>query len=402
MLNQYDPLAGRRQLKLHCMITLQQPLSHIAETTGNEAALKTMTMLDLEGQRSEVPIYSGNAQRNGVMGRRSGIASLFDALGIQVNAATHQTFYAGGYGGSAQNDLDWETKVRQFFPYLSLLGTDVPEGVLGLKKPQMIPGRIAIGDAYLICYESIKYLYQQFPPVIPSDCLDAIARIVNAERSFQEASVDCWLKGGNKEQESAAQKSLDDLRQEWLPYLQQELRSATEWMTLRTKVRASSVKSPELGQHLLPEAPKVEGKSKKNDKTDKPAKGTGQMIASSWVVQAGAQFYSHWCATGKGITDLEEGALIDALLKFSETPYLGGQSATGCGLCSLDFWFQSGEESGKWLAIAPGNVQQLSDRAAECHQRYRDVLDVYREYLNELKAGQSVESVELRQMLLGG
>lgn len=403
MLKEYNPLENRRKLKLHCLITLHQPLSHIAETTGNEAALKTMTLTDLEGQRSEVPIYSGNAQRNGVMGRRSGIASLFDALGVRVSPAAHQTFYAGGYGGSAQNDLEWETKVRQFFPYLSLLGTDVPEGVLGLKKPQMIPGRIAIGDAYLICSESIKLLYEQFPPAVPANCLEGIESIVIAEREYQEARVDAWLKGSDKENEIAALRKLQLATAQWLPYLQQELRSATEWMTLRSKVRAASVKSPELARHLLPEQPKVTGKKgKESEKSDKPAKNTGQMIASSWVVQATARLYSRWCATGQGITDLEEGALVDALLKFSEKPYLGGQASNGCGLCALDFWFQSDKESGKWLTIAPGNVQQLSDRAQECHDRYRAVLGTYREYLDELKAGESGESNELRQMLLGG
>jgi len=406
MLNEYNPLEGRKPLKLHCLITLHQPLSHIAETTGNEASLKTMTLLDLEGIRAEVPIYSGNAQRNGVMGRRSGIASLFDALNIKVNAATHQTFYAGGYGGSAQNDLDWETKVRQFFPYLSLLGTDVPEGVLGLKKPQMIPGRIAIGDAYLVCYESVKYLYEQFSPLVPEKCLESIAQIVAAERAYQDARVNAWLTG-EKDKSAALRNKLEQLKQTWIPYLQQELRGATEWMTLRTKVRAASTKSPELARHLLPVAPQIEelvdekNEGKKKKQAPKKPKATGQMIASSWVVQAGAQFYSRWCSTGQGITTLEEGALVDALLKFSQTPYLGGQAATGCGLCALDFWYQAGEETGQWLTVTPGHVQQLSPRAQDAHERYRAVLDTYREYLDELKAGESGESNELRQMLLG-
>lgn len=400
----YDPYKNRRSLKLHLIIELMQPMSHISETTGNEAALNVIPVTDLEGNTSVNPIYSANAQRNGNMGRRSMIASFFDALEIAVNQPTHQTFYSGGYiDGSTGNDLDWEAKARQL-PALSVLGAAVPKGVMEAKNSQMMAGRMAIGDAYLICYESIRYIYEQCPPFVPEDCLEGVAAIVTATCQFQEARFKAWMatqaqKSAALQEMTAARAALTEARQHWIPYLQEQLRSATEWMAYKQKVRVPSTKQSELRRHLTPSPnAKISGDVEDKKKGKDAAR---QMISGSWVLQPGAQLYSFWCAQGQGITILEEGALVDALLKFSENPYIGGQSGSGCGLVKLDFWYQSGEESGKWLTIAPGNVQQLSSRAEECHQQYRSVLEQYRDHIAEIKAGNSDDVQQLYQMLLG-
>lgn len=400
---QYDPFKNRRPLKLHLLIELMQPLSHIADTTGNEASLNVMPITDLEGNTTVTPIYSANAQRNGVMGRRSMVASFFDALDIAVNQPTHQTFYSGGYiDSSTGNDLDWEAQARQI-PALSVLGAAVPKGVMQSKTSQMMGGRMSIGDAYLVCYETIRYLYQQCPPLVPVDCLEGVGAIITAAEAFQEARFREWMAPAARKPEARtalaeAEANLRVAHQQWLPWLQSRLKSATEQMGYRQKVRVPSVKQSEFRRHLLPtELPKLKGDADK-PKTKDAAR---QMISGGWTLQAGSQLYSLWCSQGQGITDLEEGAIVDALLKFSETPYIGGQSGSGCGLAKLEFWYQAGDEYGKWLTIAPGNIQQLSTRAEQCHVRYREMLQRYRGYIDDIKAGVAEGSSDIYRMLLG-
>lgn len=413
MPTQYDAYTNRRPLKLHLLIELLQPLSHISETTGNEAALNVMPITDLEGNIGFNPIYSANAQRNGNMGRRSAISSFFDALDIAVNQATHQTLYSGGYiEGTTGNDLDWEANARQI-PALSVLGAAVPKGVMGAKNSQMMPGRIAIGDAYLICYESIKYIYEMFPPAVPEPCLEGVSAIAQAMTTFQEARVMAHLCPKAERPEriaklEEARRQLEAVRLQWLPFLQDELQTATEWMNYKQTVRVPSLKQSELKRHLLSgdkpllidEEPTDDGKDKKKAK---PKKEAGrQMIAGSWVLRPGAQLYSFWAAQGQGITPQEEGAIVDALLKFAETPYIGGKSATGCGLVKLNFWYQSGDEFGHYLSVSPGNQQTLSPRADEVHHRYREVLDDYRDRIAQIKAGETPADAHTLQSLIGG
>jgi hypothetical protein len=177
VLAQYNPFKGRRQIKFHVTFNLLQPLSHISETSGNESLLKTTQMIGLDGESVHVPIYSGNAQRNGSMGRRTGIASFLDALEISVNKSTHQTLYSGGYiEGSTINDFDIEDRIRRALPNLSLLGGAIPPETLGLPKgkSQMMEGRLNIGDAYLVCLESAPYLFDQCPTLLPWESMESI------------------------------------------------------------------------------------------------------------------------------------------------------------------------------------------------------------------------------------
>lgn len=60
MFDNYN-IFDREKLTLHCLITLQTPLSHIGEVSGNVSNLKTTKLLDFEGNPRSVFVYSGNA-----------------------------------------------------------------------------------------------------------------------------------------------------------------------------------------------------------------------------------------------------------------------------------------------------------------------------------------------------
>lgn len=382
MFENYDPM-DRHQLTLHCLITLQSPMSHIGESIGNQSNLKTIKVTDLEGNASNVFCYSGNALRNGVL-RRKGVDSFLDALGIDVSPTVHQTLFAGGFiDGGTGNDLDLDKKIRQLIPPLSVLGTAKPKGLFNSKDAQMLHGRLAVGDAQLVCYESAEYLFHGFRPALPYSAIAPLEEVIAAKEKAQQARIDEWLLGGTGAEE--AQKEYEEKLQYWLPFLLDKLRANTEWFAYNQKTRRDSLHQSDLHKHLaLPTEQKnlLEGEAKKKDKSQ-------QMIMGDWLIQQGAQLYSRWDAY---LTDIEEGFLADALLRFNQSPYLGGKSGTGCGLVSLQFWYESGEDKGEWMQLS-SSAEVLRDRALEQHSRYKEYLAQYREYLSEASEGDEIKKL---------
>lgn len=379
MLADYN-VFDRHQITFDVVIKLLAPLSHIGESVGNQSNLKTLNITDLEGGSNQVFVYSGNALRNGVL-RRRGVDSFLESLGIQVKPEVHQTLFAGGYidGGTAC-DLELDKKIRQLLPPISVLGTAKPKGVFGSNDAQMVNGRLAVGDAVLVCYESAEYIYKYFPPAIPEDTLPGLQQVVEAKLLAQNERVESWLKRKERNQQLGSDYRV--LLREWQPFLEEKLRTYTQWLTWNQKVRMDSLKSTDLQRHLTGhESDKqlnllvgTKEKTKKNDTKQ-------QMIVGDWLIQQGATLYSRWSAN---VTNVEEGFIADALLKFAENPYLGGKSGTGCGLVSVDIYSSVKGESEHWLHISPSS-QIIGDRAQSQHQRYLSYLEDYKGYLADLK-----------------
>jgi hypothetical protein len=135
---------------------------------------------------------------------------------------------------------------------------------------------------------------------------------------------------------------------------------------------------------LLGEA-KPKGKAKDSEGKEK----SDQMIASDRLIMAGAKLYSRW---DLHTTAVETGWVVDTLLQFAESPYLGGKSNRGNGLVQMELWFQRGTEKGHFLSLATG-TQQLSSAAQEAHQAYRDYLSVYQEFLAEAATSDAVRGL---------
>lgn len=392
-LSEYNPHSNRYNLSLHLRITLEAPLSHIGETTGNQSNLRTIKITDLLGDCSEIFTYSGNALRNKIL-RRCGIDSFLESINLKVNPTAHQTLFAGGFiDGGTGNDLEMDKKIRALVPPLSVLGTAKPKDLFGSKDAQMIPGRINIGDATLLCLESALHCYKSFAPVIPIDCLDKIAAIASAKKLLDKVRVDDWLGLPTEITITEAQEQYNQTISLYIPYLEKHIRSYTEWLTWNQKTRRDSLQDPNLNQHLIEEKQLLENKQLsllgKAPKESKEKPKNQQMIMGDWLLQKGAVLYSRWDAE---ITSIEEGFLIDALLQFNRSPYLGGKNSTGCGLVSLDFWYESEGEKGEWLRLSP-SVQVESNRATKNHLRYLQYLDSYREFLTEVEQSSEIRGL---------
>jgi len=388
MFENYD-VNDRHQIRFDVVIETLSPLSHIGESIGNQSNLKTLDITDLTGESNPVFVYSSNSLRNGLF-RRKGTLSMLDDLDLTVNPTTHQTLFAGGFieGGTAV-DLELDAKVRKFLPSISVLGTAKPPGLFNSNNSQMIGGRINIGGAYLVCLETAEYIYKSFPPLLPYSVLSFVKELVEAKQSLFNDRVNAWL---YQKQISGIQEKVrnyQELLLEYMPLLEDKLRSYTQWLTYNQKVRMDSLKDPHLAQYinsnhqiggqqtsLLSESKPDKKKGKSSDE-----KHSQQMIMGDWLLQPGATLYSRWDGN---ITDVEEGMLAAALLKFAESPYLGGKCGTGCGLVSFDIYYRSGQEAGKWLTIAPDS-QILSERCQENYQRYMQHLEQFKGYIASAK-----------------
>lgn len=380
MLDSYD-IFNRSRITLHCLITLKSPLSHIGEVTGNVSNLKTLKMLDLEGNPRSCFAYSGNALRNGIL-RRRGVAAALTDLGLTVNPDVHHTMFAGGrIDGSTASNMELDSQIRQLMPWLSVLGAAKPVGVFGVKDAQMVQGRLHVGSAYLVCYESAAYVFSEFPGVLPPDALAGLKAFHAARASMHDDPF--------APPSDAAIHTYNQAKLEHLPYLRKILRSWTEYLTIDQTTRRDSTADPSLKAFIAPSPAQMSllnGDARKPEKEKK----SDQMIVNDRLIMSDSKLYSRW---DLHTTEVETGWIVDTLMRFAEAPYLGGKSNRGNGLCSMEFWYQSGDKRGRFLSLSSGQ-QSLSDRASEAHQAYRSYVAAYQQFLSEAKSSQ-----ELRGML---
>lgn len=376
MFDTYNIFA-RERLTLHCVITTQTPLSHIGEVSGNVSNLKTLKLLDLEGNPRSVFAYSGNALRNGLL-RRVGVAAALTELGLQINPDTHQTMFAGGrIDGGTSNDMALDSKIRLFLPWLSVLGIAKPVGVFGSKDSQMIQGRINVGSAYLLCYESAEYIYNQIPAMLPFTAQQAISKLLEAKSKLATNPFE------NTTEEDF--KNWNRVKLEYLPLLQRELKSWTEYLVIDQTTRRDSTLDPNLIKFLPPEVQALTGDGKAKEKTK-----SDQMISSDRLIMPGAKLYSRW---DLNCTIVEQGWIFDTLLKFSQNPYLGGKGNRGNGRVNLSFWFTSQDSQG---FLWGSDNTAVHEKFTLAHSKYREYITQYKQFLAEAKT-----SNELRN-LLGG
>ncbi|MGL4623030.1 MAG: hypothetical protein ACRCZS_28930, partial [Chroococcidiopsis sp.] len=175
---------------------------------------------------------------------------------------------------------------------------------------------------------------------------------------------------------------------EHLPYLRKTLRSWTEHIAIDQTTRRDSTADPNLKAFIAPangQLNLLNGDTKKPEKEKK----SDQMIASDRLIMAGSKLYSRW---DLHTTQVETGWIVDTLLRFADSPYLGGKNQRGNGLCNLEFWFQAGTERGHFLSVSTGQ-RRLSNQATEAHQAYRDYVDAYQKFLSEAKNSQDLRGL---------
>jgi hypothetical protein len=130
-----------------------QPIAHHSGSLGNQAFIMTRKVRTKDGF-SRVPIITADTMRHGM--REAAAYAFLDAAGMiseSLSEAALRLLFAGGMvtgsaGGSVKLS-DYRT-MCDLVPSLALFG--------GCAQNRVIPGRLMVDDAMLICVESGRYV----------------------------------------------------------------------------------------------------------------------------------------------------------------------------------------------------------------------------------------------------
>lgn len=319
------------------VMTAITSISHIGESHGVNAKLRREKVVQPDGGVEEVPILSGNAIR-GIL-RDRGMLHMLKTLGYGVNAKTGEVqglslaafyfLFSGGAltkDGSRGLDIDAARRWRELIPLVSVFG-----GAMG---NQIMPGRVKIGKAIPICFETAHLL----PDSVRSTAVGSIWDMCQVE----------------------AYTRRDDEKNELLRHLidpqQRMLLDAT-----RTSKRET----------VLDEAFPRDNKGQPSNADI--VEETGQKQQMRYYVEtlaSGTRFF--WEISMDDATDIEFEAFCITLAEFSRLPYLGGKSATGHGKVSIQFnnWMEINPRlapDGQTMDFALGTryLQHLSEHSEE-------------------------------------
>jgi hypothetical protein len=138
------------QRRFEFVLQAAQPIAHHAETFGNQAIIARRKVRQPDGGWAHVPIVSGDAMRHGL--REAAAYVFLDAAGLLhdggLSASALRLMFAGGQvTGSAGGVIKLSSyrEMVDLMPALALLG--------GCAQNRVIPGRLWVDDAVLICQE---------------------------------------------------------------------------------------------------------------------------------------------------------------------------------------------------------------------------------------------------------
>lgn len=261
------------------ILRAEQPIAHHAEVLGNAALLMRRKVRQPDGGFADVPYITGDTMRHGL--REAAAMAYLDAaglLGATLSEAALRLLFAGGMvtgsaGGSVR--LGDYRELCELFPPLALLG--------GCAQNRVIPGRLAVDEATLICTETAHLL--------PEHVLEWVGA---APLSSQRAHV-----------EEAQRVRMDPLLDP----------------SKRTLLVADQRQQVEMRMELR------EGAA--TDAAAAETKSTMLPRTYERVVQ-GSLFW--WRVTATCWDDLDHDTLMVMLAAFLYEARVGGKRGTGCGL----------------------------------------------------------------------
>lgn len=142
-----------RRIRYELVLQADSPIAHHSSTLGNHSFLMTRKVKTKRGFE-EIPIVTADAMRNRL--RYASSLALLDAAGMTEGslseAALRLLFNGGtvdgGSGGAVK--LDAYRELVELVPALGLFG--------GCASNRIVPGRLFVEDAMLICSETERYL----------------------------------------------------------------------------------------------------------------------------------------------------------------------------------------------------------------------------------------------------
>lgn len=143
------------QKRYEFLLEAVQPIAHHSETLGNSALIMRRKVRQPDGSFAQVPCITADTMRHGL--REAGSYALLDAAGLldapDLSEAALRLLFSGGMitgsSGSAIKLAEWRAML-DCLPHLALLG--------GCAQNRMIPGRLMVDDAMLLCAEQVPYL----------------------------------------------------------------------------------------------------------------------------------------------------------------------------------------------------------------------------------------------------
>lgn len=141
-------------VKLEFVLRAAEPIAHHKESIGNHGVLMTRDMRLADGSVEQIPIITADTMRHGM--RSAVVDAYLDAAGLLGESLTEEALrllYNGGNitgsaGGSVKMGDYW--RLCELMPHLGLFG--------GNAQNRSIPGRLQVGDATMICEETLERL----------------------------------------------------------------------------------------------------------------------------------------------------------------------------------------------------------------------------------------------------
>ena len=272
-------------LRYEFLLEAQSPLAHHAEVFGNSAVLMDRKVRLPDGRFVKVPCVTADTMRHGM--REAAAYALLDAAGLlgigSLSEAALRLLFAGGMvtgrGDASVVSLESYRKMVELIPTMGLFG--------GCADNRVIPGRLTVDDAQLVCEEAKHYL---------------------------PAWATAWLE---------AQKS--------------ELAPSRSHVELVQRVRMDPSLNPGKRKLLAPGAAaeverrllSSEAAHASDEDVDRQAAKSTMMPRTFEVLAQGSLLY--WSASAACYSDLDEDTFHVALGAFLATAQVGGKRATGHG-----------------------------------------------------------------------
>lgn len=138
------------------LLEAAQPIAHHEGTLGNHAIAMRRKVRQADGAFADVACITADTMRHGM--REASTYALLDAAGLldarALTAAALRLLFAGGMvtgrGDAGVINLDQYRELCELVPPLALFG--------GCVSSRVIPGRLFVDDALLVCEETSRWL----------------------------------------------------------------------------------------------------------------------------------------------------------------------------------------------------------------------------------------------------
>lgn len=263
------------------LLEAEQPIAHHSENVGNESIVMRRKVRLEDGTYANVPIITADTMRHGL--REAAAYAFLDAAGLldteSLSRPALRLLFNGGMvtgkGDASAISLDRYREICELCPPLALLG--------GCCDSRVIPGRMQVEDARLVCREFQPYIAEW--AIGESTVLDTCRAHIE---TVQRVRMDSLLDPGKR-----------------------------KLLTSGEQVEAArQLGTSERGHHDDDALVKQDGKS-------------GMLPRTMETVIQGSRFY--WSVTCTCLNELDLATLHTMLAAFLYRPVVGGKKATGHG-----------------------------------------------------------------------